>query len=1795
MSKYLLKISGSNEIVNIIEWDGVTPLSFPSMYEITPFSDETIEFIQNPTSSLDAVQNNYGFFDGEFQGNLSGSITIDNKTVTHILNETPSGHLKFISGSISDVGGFNYMFLVDDLNNPTEITLPLTSPYSEYSYDYSGSLNRILNNDYSVNSYQLLKLTNINDPSLRMEFLISGSSISGSNVTLQVSGTYNSVFNEIYFGDTRENYLNNFELTDWHIGFDFGDNSYVGTFYGDGEFDKLKTHNLYVATEAEVCDGIVTLNTIGTAAQLPKLYEDVNYGQNFAPNVGVLPNSWFENFPKPFHIHLPANGWGDEFHITLPWTINGIDGDDYTAQRGYMKSRRNARWQNKLKQVIENTNREDITLRFGGLYLLGNNGSERGNIRDWFIELKFTNGEIRQHIGGVSNNDITAYTFPVKLVNEKYKTVIAPDGKVYPLYDAFKTYTSQNIQSDILQLAVQRIDSGNNINLNDNFPAFCVQIESIGGCKECGTEETTDGVVRDDTDFNMEFHTNLVLYDPNGNTSLQYNEMTAGSIAIASRERLSTQNGHEFPFLGSFERWPDVNNTDVNFMVIALSDGDANNTIYQDWNNATFNDNTLNPSLFSKNSLNAIDGQMSLLFKNLQEVELLQRYKPAFYGKYNENNEFENKQYTSLLTMRCSHEDHPGSIETFDIQNVTFIDSKIKTDERWSGFVSAGGDTSLALKLKTVVHNSLWMWGRNASPNTKGGKLIPNFENNQYSNEATLNHTRTPFRVSDDKWKYASVGRNHSLAIDSRGRVWAWGDNEYGQLGQQNNYNKYYNELTLVKNSYNEFAIPQIQPNFVGHVLNKTSVGDRHSAILRRVNAESYAEERHVWVCGDNSEGQCGLRSKKGTSVFIPVNPPSGKTWMDVSCGKYSTILLSTDVGTSNMSGGNIWMAGSLDGSEKSTIFTEVGKDLPGSPLFRYISAGPYHNFAIKTDGTLWAWGDNRNGQLGIGNSTNLVTYSLPQQVGNDTWLKVVACGDGYQGFSLGIKTDGTLWAWGYNDYGQLGLGNTTTVYVPTQVGTENGWTDVAGGLRHAIATKSKTTAGLTGGNEIYAWGDNVFGQLGVISNDLNKSLIPIKITDGITQQEHITHAVLSVKWVGGDNQRHMDGPLEDTHKIKVSIKPMYTPYPSYYEIFTAYDLEKDGSYRKWKYKGWEKSIKVICVGGGGGGGVAAYLDSDYIATSAGGGGGGAVAMAEFLASPMRVSGFQDNFPTIYGIPTEADIWVGIGGRSSTTVPTNDEIKNLNAQLEVLLTPLRTQLQTLKQQLIDLENQYKNVDPISADWRDWDKKRKDKDNERKAVLDSDNRITWKAYQKAKWDLQDVIKLLYTNPTDPQLLAEKNRLEALVLDFETNNAIIKRYIELGEEYAIINAAQPGLFSTEWLQYQSQRQTIEANIGSKQNEIENFAKNTSEYAQILQIQRDLNKGGLNGLNGGFSSFGDYLIAAGGDGGKGGIRLWKGVIGLHFLTAPAKANVPQLGLPPTNKLSEKDIKEFLDIMLLTDGGKGGGKEIILKTPQTIKGKHRLYPFKATNTPNSGLSSTYLPGGNGGFGGIFNDDGKQLNAQRRNELINYIQNNPNDFSITTYKLLLTSTYILDMIYDYVLENMDIYSQDGESTFYSTTGGGGGYGLGGVIYGTRYSHEFGESDTKNVAAMLPQSVRSFEKQTKLGEVVWNQINNIFQTNVNGAGFKLGLGGQGMFDAQYTSDQVNNKLALTEYPTSPVYNSSFIPYNLPKQYGGFPGGGGGGGIPTDMEFTVNGDTISWERNKRAGGNGGDGVVIVIGM
>jgi alpha-tubulin suppressor-like RCC1 family protein len=142
------------------------------------------------------------------------------------------------------------------------------------------------------------------------------------------------------------------------------------------------------------------------------------------------------------------------------------------------------------------------------------------------------------------------------------------------------------------------------------------------------------------------------------------------------------------------------------------------------------------------------------------------------------------------------------------------------------------------------------------------------------------------------------------------------------------------------------------------------------------------------------------------------------------------------------------------------------------------ISSGAYHSIAIGNDGSLWAWGYNNTGQLGDGTINN---KNAPNKIGTDTdWISVSA---GYY-HSFGIKSNGTLWAWGSNTNRQLGDGTNTDRITPVQIGTGSNWAKISGGETFSVAIKTDGT--------LWTWGSDSEGQMGNGTNGAH--LVPTQV-----------------------------------------------------------------------------------------------------------------------------------------------------------------------------------------------------------------------------------------------------------------------------------------------------------------------------------------------------------------------------------------------------------------------------------------------------------------------------------------------------------------------------------------------------------------------------------------------------------------------------------------------------------------------------------------------------------------------------
>ena len=279
-----------------------------------------------------------------------------------------------------------------------------------------------------------------------------------------------------------------------------------------------------------------------------------------------------------------------------------------------------------------------------------------------------------------------------------------------------------------------------------------------------------------------------------------------------------------------------------------------------------------------------------------------------------------------------------------------------------------------------------------------------------------------------------------------------------------------------------------------------------------------------LWTAGYGTRGQLGTNSR--VHVSSPVQLGSGTDWSEIFSGYQSSLAIKTD--------GTLWSWGWNDMGQlglNDTILrsspVQVGSGTTWSKISQSKSGNGFQGFAIKTDGTLWSWGKNERGQLGIGtrvyrssptqvgaltswskvcsaglhtlatrtNGTlwswghnehgrlghnNLIYRSSPVQVGTDTnWLTPYGM---YS--SSAIKTNGTLWTWGYNDAGGLGFNDRVSRSSPTQVGTDTNWSDISGGYSF-IAKKSNGT--------IWALGGNGNGQLGLNDTNISRSS-PVQI-----------------------------------------------------------------------------------------------------------------------------------------------------------------------------------------------------------------------------------------------------------------------------------------------------------------------------------------------------------------------------------------------------------------------------------------------------------------------------------------------------------------------------------------------------------------------------------------------------------------------------------------------------------------------------------------------------------------------------
>jgi alpha-tubulin suppressor-like RCC1 family protein len=342
--------------------------------------------------------------------------------------------------------------------------------------------------------------------------------------------------------------------------------------------------------------------------------------------------------------------------------------------------------------------------------------------------------------------------------------------------------------------------------------------------------------------------------------------------------------------------------------------------------------------------------------------------------------------------------------------------------------ISAGSTHSLAVK----TDGSLWGWGSNATGQLGNGNKLDQW----YPMPLGIT-SGTTLVVS------ISAGGGHSLAVTSDGKLWAWGDNTYGQTG--------------VSSTGTDILTPSLVSTG-GTTIVAVAAGGMHSLALTSGST--------VLAFGYNANGQLG--NSGTTSSYTPVVVTGLSNIVAIAAG-YDFSAALTDDGTIWTWGDNAEGACGISTGVNITTPTQV----TGFLGVTAIAAGYDHMLALKNDSTLWAWGSNSRGQEGspLGSGYEAVQVALAFS----SYLTNVVSVSAGTTYSIALRNDGSIWGWGDNQNGELGISGSSEVIFASEVsGTSNG--QVASAGQHTLIGNADGT--------ITCFGLNSHGQLAVGSTN---------------------------------------------------------------------------------------------------------------------------------------------------------------------------------------------------------------------------------------------------------------------------------------------------------------------------------------------------------------------------------------------------------------------------------------------------------------------------------------------------------------------------------------------------------------------------------------------------------------------------------------------------------------------------------------------------------------------------------------
>lgn len=318
-------------------------------------------------------------------------------------------------------------------------------------------------------------------------------------------------------------------------------------------------------------------------------------------------------------------------------------------------------------------------------------------------------------------------------------------------------------------------------------------------------------------------------------------------------------------------------------------------------------------------------------------------------------------------------------------------------------------------------------------------------------------------------------GGSSCLALHSDGSLWAWGV-QYTNM-----------PVNAVVSQLRPQPVPTPAAAAAGTAWTRIGAAGDHECALR--------SDGTLWAWGSNDAGQLGDGTRVaqfGAAVRIDApGAPAGTTWTAVVPVGQVTLALRSDSSLWSWGKGLDGLLG--DGTTSGARLVPAPVPVPGTaPRARWaqVAASNHHVLAVLSDGSLWAWGNNVNGQLGTAAPRGYLAVPArvlePPGTGTGTRWVAVAAGNDH---SLALRSDGSLWAWGENGHGQLGLGTTVRQVTPAPVplprtaAPNRVWGQIAAGEEHSLALLSDGT--------LWAWGSNAAAQLG--DNTANDQSAPVQ------------------------------------------------------------------------------------------------------------------------------------------------------------------------------------------------------------------------------------------------------------------------------------------------------------------------------------------------------------------------------------------------------------------------------------------------------------------------------------------------------------------------------------------------------------------------------------------------------------------------------------------------------------------------------------------------------------------------------